>query len=150
MAATSSSQNGKNSESAAAAHLDRSPICGAKPCIKGTRIWLSLILDFLAEVMTEAELLAEYPQFGHKDVLAAIAFGAEAARVRFVPVTAVRASSSTKRPAISTRRTSGQSTRTVRRLPISRVIVAHRRSTLDMADRSCRFGRRLAAAKRAG
>lgn len=63
-------------------------ICGGKPCIKGTRIWVSLILDFLAEGMSEAELLAEYPQLTHEDVLAAIAYGAEAARVRFVPVTA--------------------------------------------------------------
>jgi uncharacterized protein (DUF433 family) len=63
-------------------------ICGGKPCIKGTRIWVSLILDFLAEGMSEAELLTEYPQLAHEDVLAAIAYGAEAARVRFVPVTA--------------------------------------------------------------
>jgi len=62
--------------------------CGGKPCIKGTRIWVSLILDFLADGMSEAELLAEYPQLAHEDVLAAIAYGAEATRVRFVPVTA--------------------------------------------------------------
>ncbi len=55
-------------------------ICGGKPCIKGTRIWVSLILDFLADDMTEAELLAEYPGLTHEDVLAAIAYGAEAAR----------------------------------------------------------------------
>jgi uncharacterized protein (DUF433 family) len=44
-------------------------ICGGKPCIKGTRIWVSLILDFLAEGMSEAELLAEYPQLVHEDIL---------------------------------------------------------------------------------
>jgi uncharacterized protein (DUF433 family)/predicted nuclease of predicted toxin-antitoxin system len=37
-------------------------VCGGKPCVRGTRIWVSLILDFLADGMTEAELLAEYPQ----------------------------------------------------------------------------------------
>jgi uncharacterized protein (DUF433 family) len=63
-------------------------VCGGKPCIKGTRIWVSLILDFLADGMSEAELLAEYPQLVHENVMAAIAFGAEAARVRFVPVPA--------------------------------------------------------------
>jgi uncharacterized protein (DUF433 family) len=63
-------------------------ICGGKPCIKATRIWVSLILDFLAEGMSEAELLTEYPQLVHEDVHAAIAFGAESARVRFVPVPA--------------------------------------------------------------
>jgi uncharacterized protein (DUF433 family) len=61
-------------------------ICGGKPCIKGTRIWVSLILDFLAEGMSETELLAEYPQLTHEDMLAAIAYGAEAARERVIPV----------------------------------------------------------------
>ncbi|HME22008.1 MAG TPA: DUF433 domain-containing protein [Acetobacteraceae bacterium] len=37
-------------------------ICGGRPYIKGTRIWVSLILDFLADGVTEAELLVEYPQ----------------------------------------------------------------------------------------
>ena len=63
-------------------------ICGGKPCIKGTRIWVSLILDFLADDMTEAELLDQYPGLTHKDVLAAIAYGAEAARERVIPVPA--------------------------------------------------------------
>jgi uncharacterized protein (DUF433 family) len=62
-------------------------ICSGKPCIEGTRIWVSLILDFLAEGMGEAELLAEYPQLAREDVLAAIAYGAEAARERVIPVT---------------------------------------------------------------
>ena len=61
-------------------------VCGGKPCIKGTRIWVSLVLDFLAEGMTEADLLAEYPQLAHEDVLAAIAYGAELTRERVIPV----------------------------------------------------------------
>jgi uncharacterized protein (DUF433 family) len=61
-------------------------VCGGRPCIKGTRIWVSLILDFLADGMSEAELLAEYRQLTHDDMLAAIAYGAEAARERIVPV----------------------------------------------------------------
>ncbi len=61
-------------------------VCGGKPCIKGTRIWVSLILDLLAGGMPEAELLREYPGLGHEDVLAAIAYGAEAARDRVIPV----------------------------------------------------------------
>ncbi len=63
-------------------------ICGGKPCIKGTRIWVSLILDFLADDMTEAELLDQYPGLTHEDVLVAIAYGAEAARQRVIPVPA--------------------------------------------------------------
>ena len=47
---------------------------------------MSLILDFLADGMTEADLLVEYPQLVHEDMLAAIAYGAEAARERIIPV----------------------------------------------------------------
>ena len=61
-------------------------ICFGKPCIKGTRIWVSLILDFLASGTTEAELLQDYPQLKHEDVLAAIAYGAEAARETILPL----------------------------------------------------------------
>jgi len=63
-------------------------ICGGKPCIKGTRIWVSLILDFLADDMTEAELIDQYPGLTHEDVLAALAYGAEAAREQIIPVPA--------------------------------------------------------------
>ena len=63
-------------------------VCGGKPCIRGTRIWVSLVLDFLASGMSEGELLADYPQLTHEDVLAAIAYGADAARGRIVPVEA--------------------------------------------------------------
>jgi uncharacterized protein (DUF433 family) len=88
-------------------------ICGGKPCIKGTRIWVSLILDFLADDMTEAELLDQYPGLTHEDVLAAIAYGAEAARECVIPVPAEniacgtrnRASSHPRGPARSRART---------------------------------------------
>ena len=65
--------------------------CGGKPCIRGTRIWVSLVLDFLSEGMTEVKLLAEYPGLTHKDVLAAIAYGAEAARERVILVPSEKA-----------------------------------------------------------
>ena len=61
-------------------------VCGGKPCIKGTRIWVALVLDFLAGGMTELELLTEYPQLTHQDVLAAIAYGAEMSRERILPI----------------------------------------------------------------
>jgi uncharacterized protein (DUF433 family) len=61
-------------------------VCFGKPCIRGTRIWVSMILDFLASGMTEEEMLREYPSLTHEDVLAAIAYGAEIARERIVPV----------------------------------------------------------------
>ncbi len=61
-------------------------ICFGKPCIKGTRIWVSLILDYLASGMSEQEMIEDYPQLTHEDVMAAIAYGAEAARERIIPV----------------------------------------------------------------
>jgi uncharacterized protein (DUF433 family) len=61
-------------------------VCFGKPCIKGTRIWVSLILDFLAAGETVEEILAEYPQLTVDDVRAAIAYGAEVSRERVVPV----------------------------------------------------------------
>ena len=59
-------------------------ICFGKPCIRGTRIWVSLLLDFLATGSTVDELLKEYPQLSREDVLAAIAYGAAMSRSRYV------------------------------------------------------------------
>jgi uncharacterized protein (DUF433 family) len=61
-------------------------ICFGKPCIKGTRIWVSLILDQVAGGTSVEELLSDYPQLKREDVLAAIAYGAEVARERIIPV----------------------------------------------------------------
>ena len=61
-------------------------VCFGKPCIRGTRIWVSLILDYLASGMTVEEVIQEYPYLTHEDILAAIAYGAEAARERIIPV----------------------------------------------------------------
>jgi uncharacterized protein (DUF433 family) len=58
-------------------------ICFGKPCIRGTRIWVSLILDFLANKMTIEEILEEHPQLMVDDIYAAIAYGAEMTRERF-------------------------------------------------------------------
>jgi uncharacterized protein (DUF433 family) len=64
----------------------RPAVCHGKPCVKGTRIWVSLILDFLATGSTFADILREYPQLTAEDVQACIAYGAEAARERYIPV----------------------------------------------------------------
>jgi uncharacterized protein (DUF433 family) len=63
-------------------------VCGGKPCIKGTRIWISFVLDLLAGGWSEAHLLAEYPWLTRDDILAAIAYDPEASRKRIVPVPA--------------------------------------------------------------
>lgn len=61
-------------------------VCFGKPCIKGTRIWVSLILDFLAAGETQEAILADYPQLTADDIRAGIAYGAEVARERVIPV----------------------------------------------------------------
>ena len=59
-------------------------VCFGKPCIKGTRIWVSLLLDMLADGMAVEEILSGYPQLKREDVLAAMAYGAEMSRERYV------------------------------------------------------------------
>jgi uncharacterized protein (DUF433 family) len=67
-------------------------VCGGKPCIRGTRLWVSLILDLLADGMPAADLIADYPQLTHQDILAAIAYGAEMSREQILPVPFAHAS----------------------------------------------------------
>ena len=59
-------------------------VCFGKPTVRGTRIWVSLILDLLAGGMSMGELLEEYPQLTTDDIRAAIAYGAEMSRERYV------------------------------------------------------------------
>ena len=63
-------------------------VCFGKPCIRGTRIWVSLLLDLLASGESQENILAEYPQLTRDDLLAAIAYGAEMSRGRFVDLPA--------------------------------------------------------------
>ena len=61
-------------------------ICFGKPCIRGHRIWVSLVLDLLASGWTVQELLEQYPGIEERDVLACLAYGAEMSRERYVDV----------------------------------------------------------------
>jgi uncharacterized protein (DUF433 family) len=60
-------------------------VCFGKPCIRGHRIWVSLILDFLAAGMSTEEILEEYG-LEEADIRACIAYGAEMSRERYVEV----------------------------------------------------------------
>jgi uncharacterized protein (DUF433 family) len=62
-------------------------ICHGRPCIRGTRIWVSLILDLLASGSSPNEILQEYPQLKLEDIQACIGYGAETTRERFIPIT---------------------------------------------------------------
>jgi uncharacterized protein (DUF433 family) len=61
-------------------------ICGGKPCIRGHRIWVSLIVDLLATGTTVDEILADYPQLTADDVRACLAYASEMTRERTVQV----------------------------------------------------------------
>ncbi len=58
-------------------------VCFGTPCIRGHRIWVSLVLDLLASGMKASEVLEEYPGLAEEDIQACIAYGAEMARERF-------------------------------------------------------------------
>ena len=64
-------------------------ICFGKPCIRGHRIWVSLVLDFLASGLSIQDVTREYG-IEEADVLACIAYGAEMARERFVDIPLTR------------------------------------------------------------
>ncbi len=61
-------------------------ICFGKPCIRGHRVWVSLILDLLAGGATVKDVLDEYPGLVAEDVLACLAYGAEMSRDRYVDI----------------------------------------------------------------
>jgi uncharacterized protein (DUF433 family) len=60
--------------------------CHGKASIKGTRIMVSVILDKLAARIGEDEILRSYPSLTPADIEAAIAYAAELARERLVPM----------------------------------------------------------------
>lgn len=55
-------------------------ICFGKPSIRGHRIWVALVLDYLSGGSSIEEILEAYPSIEREDVLACIAYGAEMAR----------------------------------------------------------------------
>jgi uncharacterized protein (DUF433 family) len=53
---------------------------GGKPCIRGLRIRVNDVLDYLASGMTEAEILADFPDLTLEDIRACRAFAANGGR----------------------------------------------------------------------
>jgi uncharacterized protein (DUF433 family) len=64
-------------------------VCFGKPCIRGHRIWVSRILDLLAEGESIERIVADFRGIAREDVLACVAYGAEAARERVVDLSGV-------------------------------------------------------------
>jgi uncharacterized protein (DUF433 family) len=57
-----------------------------KPCVRGTRLTVGDVLGAMATGTTEAELLLDFPQLCHEDVLACLAFAAERERRLLIPI----------------------------------------------------------------
>lgn len=53
---------------------------GGKPCIRGLRITVYDVLDYLASGMSEAEILADFPDLTRDDLRACLAFAADRER----------------------------------------------------------------------
>ncbi|CAN5906555.1 DUF433 domain-containing protein [soil metagenome] len=70
-------------------HITEDPeVCHGKPCIKNTRVMVSVILDNLAAGQTAEEIAESYRTVGPEDVQAAIAYAAELVRERIVDMPA--------------------------------------------------------------
>ena len=59
-------------------------VCFGKPCILGTRIWVSLIVDNIAAGISEEEILSAYPSLTKEDIRTALAYAAELTHDRYV------------------------------------------------------------------
>ena len=56
---------------------------GGKPCIRGLRITVYDVLEYLASGMTESEILADFPELAVEDIRACLAFAADSERKLF-------------------------------------------------------------------
>ncbi len=62
---------------------------GGKPCIRGLRITVYEVLEYMASGMTEAEILSDFPDLTKDDLRAALAFAADRERrLMEVPIAA--------------------------------------------------------------
>jgi uncharacterized protein (DUF433 family) len=59
-------------------------ICHGVPCLRGTRVMVSVVLDNLAAGRTVEEILRDYPSLRADAIPAAIAYAAELARARVI------------------------------------------------------------------
>ena len=63
---------------------------GGKPCVRGLRITVYEVLEYLASEMTEQEILEDFPDLRREDLKACIAYAADRER-RFTSVPALAA-----------------------------------------------------------
>ncbi|MBI2892970.1 MAG: DUF433 domain-containing protein [Deltaproteobacteria bacterium] len=63
-------------------------VCHGQPCIRGTRIMVWLLLEYLANGDSVDDILAAYPGLAREDVQACLAYAARIARERILSVDA--------------------------------------------------------------
>ncbi len=57
--------------------VSRADVCGGKPCIRGTRMRVRDVLEYMAGGDSIDDLLADFPYLARADVLACLAFAAD-------------------------------------------------------------------------
>ncbi|MFL6209682.1 MAG: DUF433 domain-containing protein [Pyrinomonadaceae bacterium] len=62
-------------------------ICHGKPCIRGLRYPVELILELLSSGMTSEDILADYADLEQADILAALAFAARLSQIKRIEPT---------------------------------------------------------------
>jgi uncharacterized protein (DUF433 family) len=61
-------------------------VCHGQACIKGTRVMVTVVLDNLAAGLATDDILQSYPSLTTEDIHAAMAYAADLARERLVPL----------------------------------------------------------------
>src|SRR5258705_8068692 len=67
-------------------HHDRPDTQAGVPCIRNLRIPVAIVIDMIADGMTDAEILQAYPDLESADIKEALHFAAEAVRERELPL----------------------------------------------------------------
>lgn len=54
-------------------------VCGGRPIVAGTRVWVSDVLEMLAGGASRRDIIGDYPYLRIEDIVACLAYAAEAA-----------------------------------------------------------------------
>ncbi len=75
----------KNDRAALSKRITIDPdVCHGKPCIRGLRYPVETILELLSSGMTVEEILADYEDLDHQDIMAVLAFAAKLSQTKRV------------------------------------------------------------------
>ncbi len=57
-------------------------VCHGKPCIRGLRYPVDMLIELLSSGMTDGDILLDYPDLEHEDILAALEYSATLTRTK--------------------------------------------------------------------